>query len=112
MKTIDYQIATITERYKLRSVVKFKNKIKVERADGFVVFLDRVKQNDPDREALIRLNNIRLTERPIRVMAAVGYWRGMQIARNYAQTHSKQDLPELQRIVTSVFKNAVMSKKV
>lgn len=56
--------------------------VEVERPDGLHVFLSR---HDP-----IRLNRIRLRGRKEEVIYAVGMFRGMQIAQNYAQRYAPE----------------------
>lgn len=71
-----------------RDVRELKNHVCVTRPDGFTVFLDKVHPADRDARHLLALNKLRLTGGRDAVILAVGLFRGYQIARSYAESHS------------------------
>lgn len=85
------------EKYEPKEVFDLKGKIRVTRKDGFIVFLDKVNKNDPDAKLLLMLNKIRLTKKPDEVIMAVGLVRGVQIARNYANSYARKDTDSIIR---------------
>lgn len=88
-----------------KDVFDLKTRIRVKRQDGFIVFLDKVKRNDPDKDLLLMLNKIRLTAPKQEVIMAVGLVRGVQIARNYAKSYAKKDTRNILSTLTNIVRS-------
>lgn len=74
-----------------QSVQELNTRITLVRPDGLRVHLDKIKKDHPDKKLLLMLNRIRLTAKPEEVIMAVGMVRGIQIARNYANSWNKDN---------------------
>jgi len=84
------------------SVQELNTRITLVRPDGLRVHLDKIKRDNPDKKLLLMLNRIRLTAKPEEVIMAVGMVRGIQIARNYANSWNRDNTENIVNIMKSL----------
>ena len=104
---IHMQAERIAKKYECSDVKVRTNHIQMTRKDGFVIFLDRISPNDPDKKPLLKLNKLRLMGDVEQIMLAVGIVRGMQISRNYANRSHSFSTHNLSTIIEAVWNNAL-----